>query len=180
MTEYIKRADAIKAITRNHDEVLSVADAIEDLESIPSADVVEIKKDGEWDMFDLISSAYYGKGMYFKQDNDMVYSRHSGEYMTVDEAIREFISLIDIDELTDTNVGKWIPVTERLPESVRKSYLCLTDTGYHCEARWTNNVYGHLWTSGNEWGWSIADVPQYCKVTHWMPLPEPPKEVKES
>ena len=58
-------------------------------------DVVEIKKEGEWDMFDLISSAYYGKGMYFKQDNGIVYSRHSGEYMTVDEAIREFISLID-------------------------------------------------------------------------------------
>lgn len=72
---------------------------------------------------------------------------------------------------------RWIPVTERLPESVRKSYLCLTDTGYHCEARWTNNVYG-VWTSSmdNEWGWSIADVPQFRKITHWMPLPEPPKE----
>ena len=70
---------------------------------------------------------------------------------------------------------KWIPVTERLPESVCKSYLCLTDTGYHCEVRWTNNVYG-LFKSGNKWGWSIVDVPQYCKVTHWMPLPEPPKE----
>ena len=95
MTKYIKREDAILAITRNHDEVLSVADAIEDLESVHSADVVEIKKEGEWDMFDLISSAYYGKGMYFKQDNGTVYSRHSGKYMTVDEAIREFISLIE-------------------------------------------------------------------------------------
>ncbi len=97
MTEYIKREDAILAITRKHDEVLSVAEAIEDLESAPSANVVEIKKDGEWDMFDLISSAYYGKGMYFKQDNGTVYSRHSGKYMTVDEAIKEFISLIDED-----------------------------------------------------------------------------------
>ena len=40
MTDYIKRADAIKAIIRKHDEVLSVAEAIEDLESVPSADVV--------------------------------------------------------------------------------------------------------------------------------------------
>ena len=72
-------------------------------------------------------------------------------------------------------VPKWIPVAERLPESVCKSYLCLTDTGYHCEVRWTNNVYG-LRKSDNKWGWSIADVPQYCNVTHWMPLPEPPKE----
>ena len=69
---------------------------------------------------------------------------------------------------------RWIPVTERLPESVCKSYLCLTDAGYHCEVRWTNNIFG-LGESDRR-GWSIADVPQYCKVTHWMLLPEPPKE----
>ena len=40
MTEYIKREDAILAITRKHDEVLSVAEVIEDLESVPSADLV--------------------------------------------------------------------------------------------------------------------------------------------
>jgi len=61
----------------------------------PAVDAVEIKKGGEWEMFDLISSAYYGKGMYFKQDNGIVYSRYSCKYMSVDEAIREFISLID-------------------------------------------------------------------------------------
>ena len=32
---------------------------------------------GEWDMFDLITSTYYGKTMYFKQDNGVVYSRYS-------------------------------------------------------------------------------------------------------
>ena len=46
------------------------------------------------------------------------------------------------DTMRDCNISTWIPVTERLPESVCKSYLCLTDTGYHCEVRWTNNVYG--------------------------------------
>ena len=73
-------------------------------------------------------------------------------------------------------VPRWIPVTERLPEEVRKSYLCRTDSGYHCEVRWTDNVYG-LWTGGGgKWGWSIFDIPQYAKVTHWMPLPPAPKE----
>ena len=95
----------------------------------------------------------------------------------IEELTRENESLAkSVNEASEILRKRWIPVTERLPESVRKSYLCLTDTGYHCEARWTNNVYGHLYTSGNEWGWSIADVPQYCEVTHWMPLPEPPKE----
>ena len=76
-----------------------VFDTIVDLQ--PTADVAEIRKDGEWEMFDLISSAYYGKGMYFKQDNGTVYSRYSCKYMSVDEAIREFISLIDGTEEDD-------------------------------------------------------------------------------
>lgn len=70
---------------------------------------------------------------------------------------------------------RWIPVTERLPKEEKKSYLCRTDGGYHCEVRWTDNKYG-LGSGGGEWGWSIFDIPQYSKVTHWMPLPEPPKE----
>lgn len=76
--------------------------------------------------------------------------------------------------------GMWVPVTERLPEKEKKSYLCRTDDGYHCEVRWTDNKYG-LWSGGGEWGWSIFDIPQYSKVTHWMPLPplpQPPKEAQ--
>lgn len=123
MDDYIKRKDAIEALgeepyvwSDTDVEIAEHAQWVSDvkaIEAVPSADVVEIKKEGEWDMFDLISSAYYGKGMYFKQDNGIVYSRHSGDYMTIDEAIREFISLIDgeaptaIEELTDRNVGKW-------------------------------------------------------------------------
>lgn len=77
---------------------------------LPTVDVVEIKKDGEWEMFDLISSAYYGKRMYFKEDDGIVYSRYSCKYMSVDEAIREFVSLIDGSEIDvpERNVGEWI------------------------------------------------------------------------
>lgn len=65
-------------------------------------------------MFDLISSAYYGKGMYFKQDDGIVYSRYSCKYMSVDEAIREFVSLIDDSDLpnfgglVERKAGKWV------------------------------------------------------------------------
>lgn len=44
----------------------------------------------EWDLFDLLSSAWFGKRCYFQQDNGTVYSRVSGEYMTLDQAIDEF------------------------------------------------------------------------------------------
>ena len=72
-----------------------VFDSIVDLQPTVG---VPARKAGEWDMFDLISSAYYGKGMYFKEDNGTVYSRYSSKHMSIDDAIREFISLIDGSE----------------------------------------------------------------------------------
>lgn len=35
--------------------------------------------------------------------------------------------------------------------------------------------YGNYWTSG-EYGWHDTDGEMYHGVTHWRPLPEPPKE----
>ena len=49
-----------------------------------------------------------------------------------------------------------------------------TNTGYQCQCRWTNNVYGIR--DSDEWGWSIFDIPQYTHVVAWMPLPKPYKE----
>ena len=45
----------------------------------------------EWELFSLISAVWYGKDAYFRQDDGMVYSRISGEYMTFDQAVDEFI-----------------------------------------------------------------------------------------
>lgn len=72
---------------------------------------------------------------------------------------------------------KWIPVTEKLPEKEKRTYWICTDTGYQCECRWTNNRFGI--GESDEWGWNIADVPQYHKVTAWMFLPEPYEPPKE-
>ena len=55
---------------------------------------VELRKQGEWDMFLLITSAYFGKQYYFRQDNGIVYSRESGKYLKEDEAIKEFLDII--------------------------------------------------------------------------------------
>ena len=73
---------------------------------------------------------------------------------------------------TETNVGsKWIPVTERLPEhfgvfivAIREP--CKERVGKDCadfdpfEKTWLPSM---CWDKGYE-------------ITHWMPLPEPPKE----
>lgn len=63
---------------------------------------------------------------------------------------------------------KWIPVTERLPDDgehalvVRVDYV--TNTPFH----------DLLWFDSGAW-WNRHFKGDYA-VTHWMPLPEPPKE----
>ena len=70
-------------------------------------------------------------------------------------------------------VPQWIPVTERLPEN-----------GVYVLGRYKNNemavvsVFGHdedftFWRAQTDEGWE-ADCD--TEPTHWMPLPEPPKE----
>ena len=92
------------------------------------------------------------------------------------------------DHLTDhgVTVQKWIPVTERFPEE-DGHYLVykFSPFGSWCEvarfardgrkvdeydfeAEWENVWYGY----DSEYGYITYD-----SVTHWMPLPEPPKEV---
>ena len=94
-----------------------------------------------------------------KSDLDIVGITH--------DAVRELIEVLEEPE------RKWIPCSERLPEQVNKSYWVCTDTGYQCQCRWTNNLYG--FGESDEWEWKIFDIPQYTKVIAWMPLPEPYK-----
>lgn len=63
------------------------------------------------------------------------------------------------------SLPKWIPVTERLPEK-RKWVLC------RCEA----NITEVLRYENNEWYHDPRHVYYFDFVTHWMQLPEPPKE----
>lgn len=81
-----------------------------------------------------------------------------------------------LKELPSTEPQKWIPCSERLPKKEKKTYWVCTDDGYQCECRWTN--VNMIWTHlTNDWHWNILDIPQHSKVTAWMPLPEPYKEL---
>lgn len=81
--------------------------------------------------------------------------------------------------------SKWIPVTERLPEKDGKYlvYKYWVQSGwcdvvsfakdgrkideYDFQREWENVWYGY----SSEWGYVTYD-----SITHWMPLPETPKE----
>lgn len=67
---------------------------------------------------------------------------------------------------TDNNVGsRWIPVTERLPED-EYPVLVTCGKGYRSFiAR-----YDLIWKR-----WRVSHT---LRITHWMPLPEAPKEVE--
>lgn len=50
-----------------------------------------------WDVFDDLTSSYYGKQMYFTQPDGTIYSRVSCGYMTFEEALSEFRETISMD-----------------------------------------------------------------------------------
>lgn len=79
----------------------------------------------------------------------------------------------------------WIPVTERLPDTMKDKsaysgwsaeiapsddVLCYLGSEKRQTVAWYSHAYNE-WTTVDE-----NTVYQYEEVTHWMPLPEPPKE----
>jgi hypothetical protein len=70
------------------------------------------------------------------------------------------------------SVPKWIPVTERLPKDIDEEVLvCTEDYGVSDLGFVTVATYG---VSGWLECWERKTY--LTAVTHWMPLPEPPKE----
>lgn len=63
----------------------------------------------------------------------------------------------------------WISTEDRLPENGTRALVMRFD--------YVTNTpfYDLLWLDKGEW-WNRRDTGDYA-VTHWMPLPEPPKEV---
>lgn len=84
-------------------------------------------------------------------------------------AVTEAASVIEMlsDHLRDVpkKVPRWIPVTERLPEESGQYLICATENGItHISMA---KYWRHFYLTGRM---------AYWKITHWMPLPEPPKE----
>ena len=103
------------------------------------------------------------------------YSYESGEQLTNDEIASHLIS-------HGVTVQEWIPVTERLPE--RDKEVLLIVHGWEDRLYYTGCLHRQeaerSWLTGIEskasdwkiWGFSYLREPI---VTHWMPLPQPPK-----
>lgn len=89
-----------------------------------------------------------------------------------------------VDELIahGVTVQEWISVKDRLPEVV-DTYLVVVKLKYDWEKEYeiatdvaTYNPYekayiDDCWNTYNDWD----EGQQYIHITHWMPLPQPPK-----
>ncbi|KAB1813098.1 DUF551 domain-containing protein [Klebsiella pneumoniae] len=75
----------------------------------------------------------------------------------------------------DSVADRWIPVSERMPE-VGVKVLC-----FPAEDEPIHAVFnGQLWLQDISWSNSDEPIDNVitCNVTHWMPLPAAPQEVK--
>ena len=61
-------------------------------------------------------------------------------------------------------IQKWIPVSERLPEESGEYLTYCGEYDGICV------IYYEILKTKNKW------ITKWKEVTHWMPLPEPPKE----
>jgi hypothetical protein len=75
------------------------------------------------------------------------------------------------DAIEELSKPKWIPVTERWPEE-RMAVIVY--------APYMKNEFMAYWTGSRWMVWAAGEyereMPEYHQITHWMPLPEPPKE----
>lgn len=94
-----------------------------------------------------------------------------------DAIYKDALSLLKEQEVPDTNVGKWVSVKDRLPESVANRVIV-----------WVKDaeIYGHIGFGhyekykGQEIWFNLINNEAFeirgQTVTHWMQLPEMPKE----
>ena len=102
--------------------------------------------------------------------------REDPELLPFSELLADYLIANGVTFAPDTNVGlKWIPVAERLPDLIP----CNAGTAY------SEAVI--IWTSGRKAMIGVWDGTDFLcaadyweadgeEITHWMPLPEAPKE----
>ena len=81
------------------------------------------------------------------------------------------VDMIESIPAADVRPVKWIPVTERLPELHEEVLVCTEEYG--------ETVLGFAMVAvfdGTGWLEAWERKTYLTAVTHWMPLPEPPKE----
>lgn len=95
------------------------------------------------------------------------------EALELDTAKNGYILLVqdaepnfDVNGNSPVSPGGWISCSERMPNDAQ---WCVVNTEY--------GYYVQCWSEGQGWLGDDISIPE-CDVINWMPLPEPPQEVK--
>ncbi len=117
----------------------------------------------------------------FQTDDGRTYSGHVwiGEISTSLREGREWTMSVNgwdkLDVAKEEAMNEWISVEDRLPEIDKQVLVMLGDNKPPCEGVMIGRRHCGTclnWTVTNSYGSAL----QTGKVSHWMPLPEPPKE----
>ncbi|HBD3126869.1 TPA: DUF551 domain-containing protein [Escherichia coli] len=82
------------------------------------------------------------------------------------KAIRKGPDMPEFDGPTPVTPDAWISCSERMP-----------DDAQWCVVEAADGYYVQCWSEGQGWLGDDISIPE-CDVINWMPLPEPPQEVK--
>lgn len=92
------------------------------------------------------------------------------EKITRSGAIRDMICIVETAPTVE--MPRWIPVTERLPD--KEEFVLVVVNGRWHNIKFVNAAQIAMY---DEDGWWIEAYPEWKnpKVSHWLPLPEPPE-----
>lgn len=113
---------------------------------------------------------------------DKPFGRATEEETRHVEDLADYLIANGVTFAKDINAPSWIPVTERLPEDNLPRFSEVKQIKVLTALKRSNGVrtvrsqmrYKDTWATGYKeiWRWKYSG----SEITHWMPLPEPPKE----
>ena len=121
-------------------------------------------------MIELLSNVSFGANNHTLKDHLKM--------STIEEIVENLIA-------NGATIPRWIPVSEDLPIPCETVLVAVEEKYDHEEqvdrhtdvAQYRDDGEGYIegaWDTFNDWN----EGQQQLRVTHWMPLPEPPKEEK--
>ena len=82
------------------------------------------------------------------------------------EPVSQTYKLNELSGNSPVTPDDWISCSEQMPDDAQ---WCVVNTEY--------GYYVQCWSEGQGWLGDDISIPE-CDVINWMPLPEPPQEVK--
>lgn len=175
MSDYIKREDALDIILKYFPRSAKKLNIYREINNLPAADVAEVRH-GHWEFPVSHRTAGEGEGAFSRGVNTGLDIARSA--MRNPDAIP-----------TLPHPSGWVSVNERLPSEEIDVLLLVRETEYYGKHGEKRHVYRWVfsgWNIDGEWATTYChghkmlsnqaeeDPKIEYKVTHWMPLPDPP------